>query len=224
MTDIRKIPKKISEKVGYKFCRKCDLELELCHFRLHKGSPYYACNKCEYERMRIRNAKRNADHWGYAKELAKSIRARDRKWARDRAKKDKKKAKRKIHLEAVKKRKEDQREKKRLAKEARKAISKINSRLSRQAWKKANVAKLNAYAAHRHARLLQRTPKWLTKEQLLEIQQFYIWAKECRWLSEEPLEVDHIVPLMGENVCGLHVPWNLQILPESVNISKSNKF
>lgn len=86
-----------------------------------------------------------------------------------------------------------------------------------------NPARQVAQIAKRRAIKLQATPKWLTKEDYKEIKQFYIDAKELQWLSEEPLEVDHIIPLVNVFVCGLHVPWNLQILPKSQNVKKGNR-
>ena len=69
-----------------------------------------------------------------------------------------------------------------------------------------------------------RMPAWLTEEQHAQIETLYLLAKELQWLSEEPLQVDHIVPLQGKNVSGLHVPWNLQILPKKLNCTKGNRY
>lgn len=51
---------------------------------------------------------------------------------------------------------------------------------------------------------------------------FYWLAKDLERVSGEKYHVDHIIPLAGKDVCGLHVPWNLQILPSDLNLSKSN--
>lgn len=85
-------------------------------------------------------------------------------------------------------------------------------------------AKRRSIWASYYTSKLHSMPPWLTEIQLSEIEQFYILAKELQWLSDKPLEVDHIVPLQGKNVSGLHVPWNLQILPQNLNRRKNNKF
>lgn len=77
-------------------------------------------------------------------------------------------------------------------------------------------------AMKRHAAKLNRTPLWLTDTQLNQIDIFYDAAKR---LSDElglRMEVDHIIPLQGRDVSGLHVPWNLQVIPAVENRRKYN--
>ena len=88
---------------------------------------------------------------------------------------------------------------------------------------KKNRAYLTAKEAKRRGAKLQATPKWLTEQDLEKIKTEY---KLCAWASsvmKEQYHVDHIVPLKGKLVCGLHVPWNLQVIPAKVNASKGNK-
>ena len=79
------------------------------------------------------------------------------------------------------------------------------------------------YSAARRNSLRHAEPNWLTNEQRLQIRMFYWLAADCRAVTGEVYEVDHITPINGKNVCGLHVPWNLQVLPMSVNRTKSNR-
>lgn len=85
------------------------------------------------------------------------------------------------------------------------------------AWKAAHCAK-------RRAHKFQALPPWISPEQLEEIESFYKKAKELKKLTGISHHVDHIVPLQGKNVRGLHVPWNLQILTASENSKKNNKY
>lgn len=70
---------------------------------------------------------------------------------------------------------------------------------------------------------LQATPKWLTKEQKLAISAIYREARKLTELTGVKHVVDHIGPLNGRNSCGLHVPWNLQVIPETENLRKGRR-
>lgn len=100
---------------------------------------------------------------------------------------------------------------------------KNNDRLKRKNNPIKYRALSNAAVRKYQATKLRRTPKWLSKEQLQEIKEHYILAAELSWLSDSGLEVDHIVPLQGKNVSGLHVPWNLQVISAYENQSKGNR-
>ena len=90
------------------------------------------------------------------------------------------------------------------------------------AWRRRNPEKHAARQAERRARKNQATPPWLTVEQRQASAAMYKLAKRFKDNFGLQYHVDHIVPLKGKNVCGLHVPWNLQILESSLNLKKSN--
>ena len=81
-------------------------------------------------------------------------------------------------------------------------------------------SKRNASEGRRRATKMSATPPWLSEEQLQEIKDIYWLAKDLKAVTGEDYHVDHIHPLSKG---GLHVPWNLQILPSDMNLRKSNK-
>lgn len=85
-------------------------------------------------------------------------------------------------------------------------------------------ANTRANAAKRHAAKMHRTPTWLTADDLWMIEQAYELAALRTKLFGFSWHVDHVLPLQGKKVSGLHVPNNLQVIPWSDNVSKSNKF
>jgi hypothetical protein len=86
-----------------------------------------------------------------------------------------------------------------------------------------NRGRRNANQAARDAAKIKATPSWLTKEQKAKMVDFYEQARLCTELTGVLHHVDHIEPLRGEERCGLHVPWNLQILTAAENTTKYNR-
>ena len=92
-----------------------------------------------------------------------------------------------------------------------------------QEYYQKNKGKFREYRSFSKKRLRDATPDWLTKDHKKAIAHFYTQAVDCSIVTGEPYHVDHIMPIKGKNVCGLHVPWNLQVLPADLNLSKKNK-
>lgn len=69
---------------------------------------------------------------------------------------------------------------------------------------------------------LNRTPFWLNDGQLFEMESVYKYCASLRAIGLD-YEVDHIIPLQGKTVSGLHAPWNLQVITASENAAKGNR-
>lgn len=86
-------------------------------------------------------------------------------------------------------------------------------------------------AAHRAARRavyraskVNASPSWLTDEMNAEIRRKYAIAQLFTRETGIPHHVDHRMPLRGDTVCGLHVPWNLRVVPALLNLKKGNRW
>ena len=98
-----------------------------------------------------------------------------------------------------------------------------DKKLYQSRWKAKNSVWVKADTKARRRKHRQATPPWLTRKQKTEIRQLYQIAITMTRTTGEQYVVDHIVPLRGESVCGLHVPWNLRVVTREENLKKSNK-
>lgn len=98
-----------------------------------------------------------------------------------------------------------------------------NHNARNRAWNAKNQHVKTALEGKRRATKLQATPNWLSTFQLKQMADTYAIAAKLTGITGELYHVDHIVPLQGKKVSGLHVPWNLQVIPAKDNLAKSNK-
>ncbi len=80
---------------------------------------------------------------------------------------------------------------------------------------------LVAKEKRRYMMLYHATPSWLSLEQVNQFGELKRRAARLR-ASGRDVHVDHIVPVVSDYVCGLNVPWNLQIIDAGPNMSKGN--
>lgn len=126
-------------------------------------------------------------------------------------------------------------EKKKIYREQNKERLALSKKSYYEANKEAQLAKKKEYRQRAHSNIIylatmrkkavkQRTPKWLTEHDKLRIRCMYSIAAMLTRHNEEPWHVDHVIPLQGKTVSGLHVPNNLRVMRGIENISKKNKF
>jgi hypothetical protein len=165
------------------------------------------CNVCQIDKPAGAFSRRAASHDGLNYTCRACSAARARKWrdANPGAFSD-------WHKENKQRRSEYWREWYERNKEARS--------VSYAEWARNNKHIVNALVARRNAAKLRATPAWADQA---SIREFYERAAELTKLTGVRHEVDHIYPLQGEFVCGLHCEFNLQILTKTENIRKGNR-
>lgn len=94
---------------------------------------------------------------------------------------------------------------------------------AKKRYKQANPDLYRELVSVRRRRFRDATPKWLSSEQKMEIRLKYRLAIEMSRATGIRHAVDHVIPLQGEDVCGLHVPWNMEVITQDDNLKKSNK-
>ena len=70
---------------------------------------------------------------------------------------------------------------------------------------------------------MQRTPAWLDEDDIWMMREAYKLARMRTKMFGFSWHVDHILPLQGKTVSGLHVPTNIQVIPWLDNVKKHNK-
>lgn len=205
-----------------KVCPKCEKSFPVSAYRVGKA-PCKSCLNAALRLWRSSNKDKVANHLrSYAAKNRDVVLAIKRRWQKNNPAKVNEYAR--VNRHKYKKRRTawceanaDRRN------EARRAHYAANPKLHQDKLK-ARRAKRPGISAHykasRRAAEVAATPAWADIENIVAI---YMEAAARTQATGIRHEVDHIVPLRGKAVCGLHVSWNLQILTKSDNCRKGNR-
>lgn len=207
-----------------KTCFKCLCEKPLSEFYKHKMMADGHLNKCkECTKVDVRK---------HREENLDQIRAYDRSRGMlphrvaARAEYATTEAAKEIFRKAHKKYVENNRERRSKTTRDFYQRNKESHKIYAKEYVKKNIERVRVVKAanenKRRASKLLRMPSWLTDHDLLLIR---VKHAEARWMTIRTgirHHVDHIIPLQGRTVSGLHVPWNLRVIPARENIKKSN--
>ncbi len=182
-----------------KICKKCFQEKEMCEFYKNKAKPdghAYICKMCDNERNKIRQKQLSAKS---------TRRIYSRQYREENADRLNAYFKQYFldHRDEYKKREREWR--------------KNNPERSKEIGRK-NFQKPSRKAKHKANQAMRRAIKLKATLPGYEVQ-----IKKIYENCPKGHHVDHIVPLRGTEVWGLHVPWNLQYLPALENLKKGNR-
>lgn len=98
--------------------------------------------------------------------------------------------------------------------------NKAHTQSKRASWDKRNKEKRADCQFERACRVFLATPAWVDKQKVIEV---YRAARRLSRETGEKHTVDHVIPLNGRDVCGLHVHYNLQVMTAKMNSAKKNR-
>ena len=209
-----------------KICTKCNTEKPLERFNKAKGGKYGVKSECK-ECASLRFKKHYSENKDAMVEKTRKYREENPEKCKQSVEnyhlrnKEKIKAKRSStkKIKYLENKEEISRRNKEWCKRNPEIVRKM-----KQEYRRNNPEKMAFFSAKYRAKRKHACPSWLCKEDKKLIFELYKLRNQLTAETGIQHHVDHIIPLQHKNICGLHVPWNLQILTEEDNLSKSNNF